>query len=59
MFLYNITKDNVIIVAKLVNENFTFSKEGVYKATIQQLQQEKVREQKQLSLAHRRALPPL
>jgi len=42
LFLYNITKDNVIIVAKLVNENFTFTKEGVNKATYQQLQQEKV-----------------
>ncbi|CAB3367243.1 Hypothetical predicted protein [Cloeon dipterum] len=41
LFLYNITKENVILVAKLVNENFTYSKEGVSKTPYQQLQHEK------------------
>ncbi|XP_059470951.1 uncharacterized protein LOC132193967 isoform X2 [Neocloeon triangulifer] len=41
LFLYNMSKENVILVAKLVNENFTYTKEGVSKATLHQLQQEK------------------
>ncbi|KAF4531744.1 hypothetical protein B566_EDAN015190 [Ephemera danica] len=41
LYLYNVTKENVIIVAKLANENYTFNREHIKHTSPDQLQHEK------------------